>query len=251
MKLLTAAAALLIAVSAHAQQNNFVIQAGSINLGKCTYSFDKDKNGGQKVVSKYQVRANTTTTNPNAKGGDVQQMNSFKLDMNDVYTGGSIQDFGTQVQINLGFTPNKSRTSMALSKMETATEAVSTDLDLKPGYIVLPNYDPASMQALVYMATAHPTPDNLYFLIVPVVSHSNGLPNSGQGSWAAKDDTTGTLAGKPVALHHYTLTTGKAVTDIYTDPTNLLMQADVPALHVSYVRVGFVLPATATAPAAQ
>jgi len=250
MKLLTAVAILLIATSAHAQQNNFVIQAGTINLGKCTYSFDKDKNGGQKIVSKYQVRANTATPNPNAKGGDVQETNSFKLDVNDVYTGGFVQDFTPQAQISLGFTPDKAHTTMALSKMQAGAEALSTSMELKPGYMVLPNYDPASMQALIYLATAHPTADNHYYIIVPATTRATGMPNFGFGTWAAKDDTTGSLGGKPVALHHYSLTTGKAVTDIYTDPTNLLMEADVPALHVNYIRVGFVMGAPAT-PAAQ
>ena len=244
MKIIRLAAVLLFAATgaAHAQ-NSFVIQSRGVPAGKCVYTFDKAKDG-YKVFSRFQVRIaaqfhDADPTNPvSSLSTDIQESNGYKLDANYLYAGGSITD---TTQKTFGYSPNKQHTVMQLSMVQAGVQGPSTELPLMPGSMVLPNYDPSAIQGLLYLATTHPTPDSLYFLIVP------GLrgPQSVQAKWIVQPDTpTGTLAGKPVTLHHFNFYFGKNLYDVYADDTNTLMETDIKGLNVSYIRTGFALSAT-------
>jgi len=245
MKIIRLAVVLLLAATgaAHAQ-NSFVIQSKGITEGKCAYTFDKAKDGF-KVFSRYQARIapqfhDADPTNPvTSLSTDIQQSHGYKLDANYAYAGGNVIDSTNQK--NTGYSPNKLHTVMQLSMVQAGVQGPSTELPLMPGSMVLPNYDPSAIQSLLYLATTHPTPDSLYFLIVP------GLrgPQSVQAKWTPQSDTpTGTLAGKPVTLHHFNFYFGKNLYDIYADDTNTLMETDIKGLNVSYIRTGFALSAT-------
>jgi len=245
MKLLTLTAALFLAATGAAQaQNTFTIQSKGAPVGKCVYSFDKTKDGF-KVSSRYQARVASQfqTTDSLSQSGqtvtDVQQTHSYKLDANYAYTGGSITDSTNQV--TLGYSPNKQHTEMLLTMLQVGIQGPSKDLPLMPAYLVAPGFDASALQSLLYMATSHPAADSLYFLIVPQDVKKG--PMSGQIRWQALADTTGTLDGKTITVHHFGFTYGKPTYDIYADETNKLMQADVSAVKASMVRNGFVLTA--------
>ena len=242
MKLLSLAAALLLAATgaSHAQ-NTFTIQSNGAATGKCVYSFDKAKDGF-KITSRYQARVasqfkDADPADPTTKVvSGIQQTHIYKLDATYTYNGGNVVDSTTQ--INSGFSPNKQHTAMLLSTIQAGLQGASKDLPLMPGAMVAPSYDASAIQSLLFLATSHPTPDALYFFIVP---QDRKGPMSGQIRWTALADTTGTLDGKPVKLHHYGFSYGKPTYNIYADETNTLMQVDISSPSVSYIRAGFVL----------
>ena len=254
MKILSLATVLLLAATgtAHAQ-NAFTIKNDGTTVGKCTYTFDKSKNG-YKIVSRYDaqfVKKPSTSLDSemesasNVTMNQVQQVHTYKLDDSYNYLGGNIVDNITQM--NNGYSPNKDRTSIQLSSIKGGTQDPPRQLALMPGLIVLPDYDASAVQDLLYEATTHPTSNSLYFIIIP---GKNGLPSSVQSHWVPQAAATGTLAGKPLTLHHYGFVFGKHVYDVYADDTNTLMEVDISGLHISYIRNGFALDAAA-APAAK
>jgi hypothetical protein len=253
MKITHLAAALLITVTsaaAHADQNNFVIQTNGAATGSCHYTFDKTKDG-YKVASKFQDRFKAQFQEADAIGStakvstDVEQSHTYKLDANYAYTGGNILTSSTQM--NNGYSPNKARTQMQLSAMQGGVQQPSFVIAMEPGLIVLPDFDASAVQSLLYQATTHPTADGNYFVVVP---QAYGSPMKVSSHWAARPDTTGTLAGAPVALHHFNFVFGTKTYDVYGDATNTLMEVDVSGLNAKIIRTGFVLSADA-APAAK
>jgi len=247
MKMIRLAIALILAVTAaHAQQNTFVIQSKGTVIGKCVYTFDKSKDGF-KVSSRYQAKVapqfheGSDPTNPVTNMvTDIQQSNAYKLDANYGYLGGSINSNDGARTMIYGYSPNKQHTVMQLSSMQGGMQGPTSELALMPGYIVLSPDDASAIQALLYMATSHPTSDNLYFLIVPTTNPRSG-PSSVQAKWTPQPDAAGTLAGKPITLHHFSFSFGKSISDVYSDDTNTLMEVDISVLSVSYIRAGFTL----------
>jgi hypothetical protein len=254
MKITHLAAALLIAVTsvaAHAaDQNNFVIQTNGAPSGTCHYSFDKTKDG-YKVTSHFQDRVKAVFQEADAIGTtakvntDVEQSHTYKLDANYAYTGGNVLTSSTQM--NNGYSPNKTRTQMQLSAMQGGVQQPSFIIAMDPSLIVLPDFDASAVQTLLYQATAHPTADSNYFVVVP---QAYGSPMKVSSHWTVQPDTTGTLAGAAVPLHHFSFAFGSKTYDVYGDATNTLMEVDVSGLNAKYIRTGFVLSADA-APAAK
>jgi len=247
MKMIRLAAVLLFTAGiAHAQQNTFTLQSNGAAVGKCVYTFDKTKDGF-KVSSRFQAKvpaqfhSGSDPTNPVTNAvTDIQENNSYKLDASYTYLGGSISDSNTQMIF--GYSPNKQHTVMQLSTMQGGTQGESKQLPLMPGYMVLPPDDASAIQALLYLATSHPTADNLYFVMVTSTNPRSG-PSSVQAKWVPQPDVTGTLAGKAVTLHHFSFAFGKSIYDIYSDDTYTLMETDISILKASYVRTGFALDA--------
>jgi hypothetical protein len=251
MKMIRLAAVLIltgITAAACAQQNTFTIQSNGKASGECHYTFDSAKNG-YKITSHYlnhispqfaeadpvTGKAPTTTT-------EVQGSSSYKLDASYNYAGGNnIPD--TIAQTSVSYTLNKQRTQLQVSKMTAGafTGDPTPPVSLKPGFVLLPDLDVSALQTFLYLATTHPTADNSYYLVLP---QKNGTPSGVVVNWTPQTDTTGTLAGKPVTLHHFTFAyTGKSF-DVYGDATNTLMEADITGNNTtSYIRTGFALDA--------
>jgi hypothetical protein len=245
MKPLILAAAFMLAATAASAQNSFTIVSNGETVGKCIYTFDQTKNGF-KISSRIYARvtppqrASDINTTPLANNRliDIQQTHSYKLDSAYAYTGGTIQDQNSQM--NNGISPNKQYTQLIFTHVQAGIAGQSSWVDLQAGYIVLPDYDVSAIQALVLMAAIHPTPNNIYFLIVPA-ANLRGSPLAGQALWTTASDTAGTFAGKAVNLHHYTIRCGKESYDLYADTTNTLMEADLSTPDAKYIRNGFAL----------
>jgi hypothetical protein len=240
---------MFLAATSASAQNTFTLVSNGATVGKCVYSFDSVKDGF-KISSSIQARVTpsqrntdiTTTPIVRTRLIDVQQTHSYKLDTAYAYTGGYVQDMSSQVKN--GFSLNKPRTQLIFTHMQAGSVGQPSWVDLQPGYILLPDYDVSSIQTLVLLAVNHPTPNNVYFLIVPS-ANLRGIPLAGPALWTTASDAVGTLAGKALTLHHYTLRCGKDSYDLYTDATNTLMEADLTAPDVKYIRNGFVLTAPA------
>jgi hypothetical protein len=258
MKIIRHAVVFLITIAAvaaaYAQQNTFDIKTGGKITGSCHYSFDKTKDGFK--ISSHslnhvppQFQNADPTGKPATLTTEAQTSASYKLDANYNYNGGNASD--TANQISIGFSLNKQRTQLQVTKMVGG--AFSGDpippMAVGPGFVLLNSLDVSSIQGFLFLATEHPTADSHYFLAFPL--GGVGIPQTTLGQWYTQADATGTLAGKPVKLHHFSFAFGKNIFDVYGDETNTLMEVDIATLHQSFVRTGFALDAAApAAPAA-
>jgi hypothetical protein len=255
MKLGSLSAMLLfvIVTAAYAQQNTFSLQRNKEEIGTGNYTLEKTKDG-YKVDSGYHVntaprpdtahiRMGSTGTKVANAGSvvtnapdteDIQQEHHYKLDNGYVYTGGSVRDLNTEITNN--FSSNKAHTQITLNRMRTGRATTSSDLPVTAPAMVVPNYDASAVQALLYMATTHPAPNSVYYLIAPMPSSAS---ETGAIQWSATADTTGTLDGKPIALHCYTFTFGRHEYTVYADEANTLMEVEIRHPNMGYIRTGF------------
>jgi len=108
--------------------------------------------------------------------------------------------------------------------------------------ILLPDYDPGALQVLLNLGAAHNNA-NIWALIPKYEGWISPL------RIATNADMQGTLDGKPVTVHHLTVTYDSAKTEIFSGPTNELLQAEFDR-GFAMVRNGFKLtpPARPGAP---
>lgn len=119
-------------------------------------------------------------------------------------------------------------------------------LALHNSAVFLPDFDPGALQTLLTLAAANNNRD-----LWAIVPKETGSVQAVQ--LATYADEHGTLDGKPVAVHHLVATIDGAVTDIFSDQQNQLLQAELPQPGFALVRKGFVLtpPSNPGAPPAK
>lgn len=147
---------------------------------------------------------------------------------------------GTSAQ-SLTLTPNATRTKLTFHA-DAGDHQLNSDFDLNPRTVVLPNFDPAGLQVLLNMQAANPAPDGSYLCFIP----------SGQGTslpctFSANGKGHATLDSKPIDVAQWQLSIGPAQMDIWATPDGALLEADVAAQGVAYIRAGFVLDKTSAA----
>jgi len=202
-----------------AEKNNFMLLNTGRPVGRASYTIDKGKDG-------YRIRSTFGV-------GESQTSADFKVDENGNFLSGYTQDAQTQAVST--FQVNKPRTSL----MVTLTHSYNSQtLPLaKPDFLVLPNFDPGTLQVLLLTSLAHPHADSIYYLVIPGQDSTNNN--------AVRIDSTsvasGTLDGKPVSLKHYHMVYLKGTAELYADQDGTLMEADMDILHTNYVRANFVM----------
>jgi hypothetical protein len=230
-------------------QNNFSIAIHGKPAGKASYSIDKTKDGFH-VKSKISYRLIPTSddaTDVSARGRsgsaapgvakDFQFVGDYKLDANSSFAGGFVNNMVTLV--NTSYSLSKSRDKLFISQTQVGGASLPTIIDLKPDFVLIPDYDPSIFQSLLLQTAAHPAPKDLYFAVVP--GNKPG-EDAVPALWLTNQpDAHGTLNGNPITLHHFVLRLYKSEYDIFADDTNTLMLATSTALSAIYARDGFVL----------
>jgi len=237
--------AALLSPAALAQTNTFDVVSGGKTIGKDTYTLAKAKQG-------YKLNSRASTH----FGGSESNVDSeYKYDDNYGFTVGSSSNIVTQ--LHTSYTPSKARTSLVVAMTQAGVQN-SRDLGIKPDFTLLPAYDAGAAQVMLLLAATHPTATNLYNIVVPGLDRSGppemadaqkNVPSNRAASgdfaydalWTKGADATGTLDGKPVALHSYVLTAGKSTWTFYADDANTLMQVNVSSLNTNYIRAKFKL----------
>ncbi|HTV54215.1 MAG TPA: hypothetical protein VMI06_04795 [Terriglobia bacterium] len=124
--------------------------------------------------------------------------------------------------------------------------STTTRLAAHNAAVFLPDFDPGAFETLLALAIEHNNRD--LWAIIPKQAGSVQPIQI-----ATYSDERGTLAGKPVNVHHLVVTYGDAHADLFSGPANQLLQAELLQQGFALVRKGFVLtpPARAAAPPAQ
>jgi hypothetical protein len=233
-------------------QNNFTITVSGKPVGKCSYTIEKTKDG-QHVKSKINYHlspANNPTqdTEVSTRGrssapsiaADFQFVEDYKLDANNSYAGGFITNMATLV--NTSYTPSKTRDKLIIAQNQNGNQSLANPIDIKPNFVLLPDYDPSAIQSLLLQTATHPADKDLYLAVIPGGrQQADPVP----ALWLTNQpEAHGTLDGKPIALHHYILRLFKSQFDVFADDTNTLMLATSTALSAIYTREGFILTST-------
>jgi hypothetical protein len=228
----------------HAQTNTFDIVSDGKVVGKSTYTIAKAKQG-------FRLQGRTTYV---IRPVEARATDDIRLSDNYGFLQGSITDQNSQTVYS--YLPDKSRTTLTVGTIQ-AGAMDSHSLPIKPDAAFMPSFDAGAAQVMLLLALTHPTSNNLYNAIVPgnaghapkqydPKSVEAETPDRRPGDnaydvlWAKGSDATGTLDGKPVNLHSYTLT-GKVSWTFYADDQNNLMQVDSSQDKASCIRANFKL----------
>lgn len=137
-----------------------------------------------------------------------------------------------------------------LMNVSASGRSSTVRLPLHPGAVFLPDFDPGALDTLLALGAAQNGRD--LWAILP--KQTNGQAGAIVPiELATYVDETGTLDGKPIVVHHLVAAIAGGKTDLFSGPTNQLLQAELPQAGFALVRQGFVLtpPAKAGAPPAQ
>jgi hypothetical protein len=110
----------------------------------------------------------------------------------------------------------------------------TTRLATHESAVVLPDFDPGSLETLLAVAVAENNRD--LWAIIP--KQSGSVEPVQLATYA---DEQGALDGKAITAHHMVATIAGATTDLFSGPKNQLLQAELPQQGFALVRNGFVL----------
>ncbi len=128
-------------------------------------------------------------------------------------------------------------------KIDANGKATNTPLAYHPRAIFYPDFDPAALQTLLTLGAAHNHAD--IWAIIPKQTGSIAALRI-----ATDADMQGTLDGNPVTVHHLTVTGDAGKTEVFSSPSNEILQAEWTDEGFALARNGFKLtpPARPGAP---
>ncbi len=243
-------AILSLSSSALAQSYNYEVQLDGKTVGKAAVSIKKTKQGYQ-VTSRYSYAM---------KGYDGRFENDYRV--NDSYEWQQASAMNLATSTHYLDTLDATRTQLTVSMMQNGAQN-SQNFPVRPDVELLPNLDPAAAQLLLLRAVTHPTANHKYNIVVPSFGEPAGsrngssgneanpstlvadqLPSSRQSYDAAfvKDkDYGGTLSGKTIVVHSFTLVFGSFHWTFLATEDNSLLQMNIGSSQPSYILQGFVL----------
>jgi hypothetical protein len=110
----------------------------------------------------------------------------------------------------------------------------TTRLAGHPAAVFLPDFDPGALETLLALGAAQSVRD-----LWAIIPKQSGTVEAVQVATYA--DEQGTIAGRPVPVHHLVATIAGANTDLFCGDDNQLLQAELPQQGFSLIRKGFVL----------
>jgi hypothetical protein len=235
-------AALLAAVVAltpvaRAQSAGFLLSQHGRSVGTASFSFNATPHG-------YNSTSVVRIAMPglNYSLSKTQELGSSN-NLHHVDLSASVN--GSAVTVNAAPEPEEQPKRFLIS-FSVNGQTTSNALDLHPAAVFLPDFDPGAFETLLALAVARNNRD--LWAIIPKKEGSI-VPIQ----LATYADEQGTLDGQPIVVHHLKATIAGTTTDLFSGPSNQLLQAELPQKGFALVRNGFVLtpPAKPGAPPAQ
>lgn len=125
-----------------------------------------------------------------------------------------------------------------LMKINANGQVTNTPLGFHRETVFLADFDPGALQTLLNLGAAHNNRD-MWALIPKQTGSIIAL------RIATNADMQGTLNGKPIDVHHLTVTYGSDKTELFSSPNNELLQAEWTDEGFAMVRQGFKLTPSA------
>jgi len=132
-----------------------------------------------------------------------------------------------------------------LVKINANGSVTNTPLAFHQQAVLLPDFDPGALQVLLHLGAAHNNAD--IWALIPKQTGSIAALRI-----ASDADMQGVLNGKPLTVHHLTVSYGASKTELFSSPANELLQAEWTSEGFALVRQGVKLtpPARPGAPPA-
>jgi hypothetical protein len=145
---------------------------------------------------------------------------------------------GTSATVNAS--PQGQQFAMKINANGSVT---NTPLVFHPQAVFLPDFDPGALQVLLNLGAAHNNAG--IWALIPKQAGSVAPLRI-----VTNADMQGTLDGNPIAVHHLTVTHDTSKTELFSSPSNELLQAEWTDEGFAMVRNGFKLtpPARPGAP---
>jgi len=130
---------------------------------------------------------------------------------------------------------NTTKTAQQFSmKINANGKETNTPLAYHPRAVFYPDFDPAALQTLLNLGAAHNNAD--IWALIPKQAGSIAALRI-----ATNADMQGTLDGKPVTVHHFTVTGDSSKTEVFSSPSNEILQAEWTDEGFALARNGFKL----------
>jgi len=217
-----ALAGLALAVSAAgASAQSFEISQNGQSVGKASLSLKQGGNG-------WDATSGTKIDMPGLKYSFNQtQMLDGGFHLESVKLKGSVN--GTSVSVD-----TSAQGQQFEMKINANGQVTNTPLAFHPSAVFLPDFDPAGLQVLLNLGATNNNRD--LWALVPKQTGSVAPLRV-----ATKQDEQGTLDGRPITVHHLTVSQDTATTEVFAGPTNELLQAEWSNEGFAMVRKGFKL----------
>jgi hypothetical protein len=130
-----------------------------------------------------------------------------------------------------------------LVKIDANGGVTTTPLVMHPNAVFMPDFDPGALQALLNLGAAHNNA-NLWALVPKQTGSITAM------RIVTNADMQGTLDGKPLTVHHLTMSYDSNKAELFSSPSNELLQTEWTSEGFALVRQGFKLtpPAKPGAP---
>lgn len=222
-----------MAVSAAAQSGNFTITQHGHSVGTASFNFTPRANGYD----------STSVVKVAMTGLDYALSKTERLDSANHLDRVQLSATVNGSAVNVTAKPDAAQFLLNISANGRST---TSRLDAHDAAVFLPDFDPGALETLLTLAVRQGNRD-----LWAIIPKQTGSMQSIQ--LATLPDEHGTLNGQPVTVHHLVATIAGANTDLFSSPTNDLMQAELSQEGFALVRKGFVLtpPKKPIAPAAQ
>ncbi len=224
----------------------FVLLGAASNASAQSASFAVSQNGKAIGTASFTFKSNSTGIDSASLVRVEMQGLNYSLSKNE-----ELSPTYALLHVQLSALVNNSAVNVAakpdgaqfLMNISANGRANTTRLDFHKSTVFLPDFDPGSLQTLLTLAAA--TNNRDLWAIIPKQAGSISPIQL-----ATYRDEQGTLDGKPITVHHLVATIAGATTDLFADPENQLLQAELPQQGFALVRKGFVLtpPAKPLAP---
>jgi hypothetical protein len=121
-----------------------------------------------------------------------------------------------------------------LMNIDANGRAIHTPLAFHPLAVFMPDFDPAGLQAMLYLGAAHNNAG--IWTLVPKQTGSTSAMRI-----ATDADMQGTLDGRQIGVHHYSVTYDATKMEVFSGPANELLQTEWTNEGFALARKGFAL----------
>jgi hypothetical protein len=217
--MVTAAAVLAGLMAAEANAQSFTLSQNGKSVGTASLSM-KQGSGG------YQSSSNAKVDMPGLK-----------------------YSFSQNASLNMGYQLGRSELKGSVNGTDATVDAAQSGqqfvmkingqpstapLPFHPNTALLPDFDPAGLQTVLLLGAAHNNRD-IWALIPKQTGSISAL------KIATKPDEQGTLDGRAIAVHHLSIASDAGSSEVFSGPSNELLQAEWTDEGFALVRQGFKL----------
>jgi len=223
-----------------ADSGHFTINEGSHPVGRSDFSIQPVRQGSITAPAAYSVTSHGSLT---LKDTSYSFSGSGRLDGNLGILQENLNGIVNGSAVTFALQTNGGKFAIDISANGKAYQNSLSTPGSGPGSTVFfPDFDLASYEILLNMVAAHP--GTLPWALIP---KQTGILSA--ANLAPQEDAPATLNGKPLTVHHQSLTIGSVTSELYYSARSRILEVDIPSQAFAMVRDNFQLQAPPPPPA--